>query len=136
MQVVLPIDDFLFELFPAYRDSSDVEALKQEVSRYYTYGSYQPSVSLQDGLIIIDIDSLLITAKSEAFRNIVSLCEKGKYEQAKKVLMPLLQKNPTNSEYHRIYGQILSDEGDQEEAINVLIDALRWDSKNLHALLM
>jgi hypothetical protein len=25
-------------------------------------------------------------------------------------------------------GQIHSDEGDQEEAINCLIDALRWDS--------
>ncbi len=33
-------------------------------------------------------------------------------------------------------GQILSDEGDQEEAINCLIDALRWDSKNAWALLM
>lgn len=33
-------------------------------------------------------------------------------------------------------GQILSDEGDQEEAVNCLIDALRWDSKNGWALLM
>ena len=33
-------------------------------------------------------------------------------------------------------GQILSDEGNQEEAINYLIDALRWDSKNGWALLM
>ena len=33
-------------------------------------------------------------------------------------------------------GQILSDKGDQEEAINCLIDALRWDSKNGWALLM
>lgn len=33
-------------------------------------------------------------------------------------------------------GQILSDEGNQEEAINSLIDALRWDSKNGYALLM
>lgn len=33
-------------------------------------------------------------------------------------------------------GQILSDEGDQDEAINFLIDSLRWDSKNAWALLM
>jgi tetratricopeptide (TPR) repeat protein len=33
-------------------------------------------------------------------------------------------------------GQILSEEGDQEKAINCLIDALRWDSKNGWALLM
>ena len=45
------------------------------------------------------------------------------------MLNKLIEKNPTNSEYHRIMGQILSDEGDQEEAINCLIDALRWDPK-------
>lgn len=33
-------------------------------------------------------------------------------------------------------GQILSEEGDQDEAINYLIDSLRWDSKNSWALLM
>ncbi|RTY92035.1 hypothetical protein EKM01_05280 [Flavobacterium sp. RSP46] len=33
-------------------------------------------------------------------------------------------------------GQILSDEGNQEEAINCLIDALRWNPKNHWALLM
>jgi Flp pilus assembly protein TadD len=33
-------------------------------------------------------------------------------------------------------GQILSDEGDVEEAINSLIDALRWDPRNSFALLM
>jgi Flp pilus assembly protein TadD len=33
-------------------------------------------------------------------------------------------------------GQIYSDEGNQDEAINCLIDALRWDSKNGWALIM
>jgi len=33
-------------------------------------------------------------------------------------------------------GQIFSSEGDQEEAINSLIDALRWDATNAYAMLM
>ncbi len=33
-------------------------------------------------------------------------------------------------------GQILSDQGNQDEAINCLIDALRWNPKNHWALLM
>ena len=33
-------------------------------------------------------------------------------------------------------GQIRSDEGNQDEAIDCLIDALRWDSKNGWALMM
>lgn len=48
----------------------------------------------------------------------------------------LIEINPSLSEYHRILVQILSDEGDQDEAINCLIDALIWDSKNGWALLM
>ncbi|MHB1195630.1 MAG: tetratricopeptide repeat protein [Lutibacter sp.] len=66
----------------------------------------------------------------------MALCEKGNYAEAKPILTKLIEQNPTNSEYHRIMGQILSDEGDREEAINCLIDALRWDSKNGWALLM
>ena len=66
----------------------------------------------------------------------MTLCEKGRYEEAKPILKQLIDKNPTNSEYHRIMGQILSDEGNQEEVINSLIDALRWDSKNGWDLLM
>ncbi|MBK8669134.1 MAG: hypothetical protein IPN89_06580 [Saprospiraceae bacterium] len=61
---------------------------------------------------------------------------KGKYADAKPILKKLIEKNPAISEYHRIMGQILSDEGDQDEAINCLIDSLRWDSKNGWALLM
>ncbi len=52
------------------------------------------------------------------------------------MLEKLIKKNPTVSEYHRILGQIYSDEGRQEDAINCLIDALRWDPKNTHALTM
>ncbi|MFN0048086.1 MAG: tetratricopeptide repeat protein [Cytophagales bacterium] len=70
------------------------------------------------------------------YNKVVALCERGKYAEAKPLLSKLIEKNPTNSEYHRIMGQVLSDEGHQEEAINCLIDSLRWDSKNGWALLM
>jgi Tfp pilus assembly protein PilF len=82
------------------------------------------------------VDSSAIIAQDADYRKVVSFCEKGKYSEAKPLLQKLIEKNPTNSEYHRIMGQILSDEGNQEEAINHLIDALRWDSKNGWALLM
>ena len=48
----------------------------------------------------------------------------------------MIEKNPTNSEYHRILGKIYSDEGNQELAIDTLIDALRWNPKNTHGLTM
>jgi tetratricopeptide (TPR) repeat protein len=87
-------------------------------------------------LVKIEIDTPAIISQDLDYKKILSLCENGKFAEAKPILKKLIGKNPTNSEYHRIMGQILSDEGDQEEAINCLIDALRWDSKNGWALLM
>ncbi len=84
----------------------------------------------------IDIDTPTILSQEADYHKTVALCEKGKYPEAKQILENLIHKNPANSEYHRIMGQILSEEGDQDGAINCLIDALRWDSKNGWALLM
>ncbi|HRA73625.1 MAG TPA: tetratricopeptide repeat protein, partial [Flavobacterium sp.] len=75
-------------------------------------------------------------AQDADYRKTVALCERGNYQEAKPILQNLIANNPTNSEFHRIMGQILSDEGQQDEAINCLIDALRWDSRNHWALLM
>ena len=93
-------------------------------------------MTIEDGWVKIKIDTPTIISQEADYKKTVALCEKGKYSEAKPILKKLIEKNPTNSEYHRIMGQILSDEGDQEEAINCLIDALRWDSKNGWALLM
>src|SRR5690606_25150806 len=106
------------------------------IQEFYTYGPYKPKVSIRDNWIKIDIDTPTIVFQDGDYKKVIALCEKGKYSDAKPILKNLISKNPTISEYHRIMGQILSDEGDQEEAINCLIDALRWDSKNGWALLM
>ncbi|WP_462254984.1 tetratricopeptide repeat protein [Ferruginibacter sp.] len=107
-----------------------------ELENYYTYGPFKPKVTIDNEWVTIQIDTPTIISQEAGYRKTVALCEKGKYAEAKPILKDLIQKNPTNSEYHRIMGQILSDEGDQEEAINCLIDSLRWDSKNGWALLM
>jgi tetratricopeptide (TPR) repeat protein len=93
-------------------------------------------VTIENGWVTVDIDTSSILAQEADYRKTIAFCEKGHYSEAKPILQKLIAQNPTNSEYHRIKGQILSDEGDQEEAINCLIDALRWDSKNAYALLM
>ena len=78
----------------------------------------------------------MILSQDTNLKKAVRLCEQGKFSEAKPILKTLIAQNPSHSEYHRILGQILSDEGHQDEAINCLIDALRWDSKNGYALLM
>ncbi|EOQ90737.1 tetratricopeptide repeat protein [Leptospira yanagawae serovar Saopaulo str. Sao Paulo = ATCC 700523] len=56
------------------------------------------------------------------YRKIVSLCEKGKFEEAERLLIPIVNQYPTNSEFHRLLGQIFSELGKQDQAI----DSLPW----------
>jgi len=135
MQIIHKIDDFLFIIFPGISDG-DTAALISHLTEYYTYGPFKPKVTIKEGWVIIDIDTPTILSQDNDYQKVVALCEKGKYSEAKPILNKLIEQNPTNSVFHRIKGQVLSDEGKNEEAIDCLIDALRWDSKNSAALVM
>ncbi|MEI7676407.1 MAG: tetratricopeptide repeat protein [Bacteroidales bacterium] len=86
--------------------------------------------------VLVDIDTSKIIAQEKEFNRVVAFCEKGQFREAKPILQNLIKQNPTHSDSYRIMGQILSDEGNQDEAVDYLIDALRWDAKNGWALLM
>ena len=136
MQIIHKIDDFLFTIFPELTGGGSNILIINELTNFYTYGPYKPKVTIDTNWVKIEIDTPSILSQEADYKKTIALCEKGKYSEAKPILKILIEKNPTNSEYHRIMGQILSDEGDQDEAINCLIDALRWDPKNGWALLM
>lgn len=135
MIIIHPINDFLFTLFPEV-ETGNVEKLKEALLRYYSYGPFVPKIEVKDDAVLVDVDVSAIVAQDGEFQKAVTLCEKGKYDEAKPILTKLIEKNPTNSEFHRIMGQIHSDEGRQDDAIDYLIDALRWNPKNGWALLM
>lgn len=137
MVIIHKIDDFLFNLFPASKEGDkDLSTLKEAITSFYTFGPYKPKVEIENDLVTIEIDTSAITSQKADFDAAVKHCEAGKYNKAKPILEKLIRKNPTVSEYHRILGQIYSDEGRHDDAINCLIDALRWDPKNTHALTM
>jgi tetratricopeptide (TPR) repeat protein len=135
MLIVHPIDDFLYTIFPDLIGGGN-DLIVSTLEKYYTFGPYKPIVTIDSNCVKIEIDTSTIFSQDSDYKKVVALCENGKYTDAKPILKKLIEKNPAISEYHRIMGQILSDEGDQEEAINCLIDSLRWDSKNGWALLM
>jgi len=135
MQIIHKIDNFLYTIFPKVIQG-DQQSLFNAIQDFYTYGPYKPKVTIDNDFVCIEIDTPTILAQDIDYQKVISFCERSKYTDAKPILKKLIEMNPANSEYHRIMGQILSDEGDQEEAINCLIDALRWDSKNGWALLM
>jgi tetratricopeptide (TPR) repeat protein len=129
------IDAFLYAIFPQTKGLSVAE-LERFFVEYYSSGIYKPSITIENELIEVTIDEKTILEHTKEYELVVRLCEQGKYGEARPLLQKLIQENPKISEYYRIYGQILSDEGDQKEAINYLIDALRWDNTNGFAMMM
>ena len=137
MTIIHKVSEFLGELFPRYKESGYNEnVLKEELTQYYTFSIYRPIIEIKDGFVTVTIDTHRIASEVDEYKAVVRLCEQGQYENAKPRLQTLIQQNPTNSEYHRILGQIYSDEGDQELAVDSLIDALRWNPKNTYGLTM
>lgn len=134
MTIIFKIDDFLFEIFPVKK--GNLKELEDFLKRFYTEGPFEPKVEITEDFVKIEIDTKRIDEDKKSYQKLVELCDKGEFSKAKPLAKELIDKSPNVSEYHRILGQILSDEGDQEEAINCLIDALRWNPKNEWALLM
>ncbi|SHH18828.1 Flp pilus assembly protein TadD, contains TPR repeats [Flavobacterium micromati] len=135
MQITHKINDFFFTLFPNLI-SDNKEVIIAAMKKQYTYGPFVPTVTLQEDLVKIDVDTETILTQDADYNKTVALCDEGKFDDARVTLEKLIDKNPTNSEFHRILGQIHSEQGDQNEAINALIDSLRWNSSNGWALMM
>ena len=134
MTIILPLNPFTYSLFPVEQNS--IEQLKSYLSSYYTIGPFEPKLEVSENEVTITVNTSKYLEDKSAYEELVSLCENGNYNKAKPLAEQLIQKSPSVSEYHRILGQILSDQGDQDDAINCLIDALRWNPSNKFALLM
>lgn len=129
------INNFLFEIFPELASKSNAEMI-QYMKDYYAVGIFKPEVKIVENNLVIEIDQKRHQQELIDYQNVVNLCNQNNFEQAKPLLNKLIEQNPTQSEYHRIMGQVLSEEGEQDLAIDYLIDALRWDAKNNYALIM
>jgi hypothetical protein len=134
MTIIFKVDHFLFELFPV--EQNNFEELEKFLKNFYTEGPFEPKIELNDKLVTIEIDTTRIHEDTPRYKKLVTLCENGDLARAKILAKELISNTPNVSEYHRILGQIYSDEGFQDQAINCLIDALRWNPKNEWALLM
>lgn len=134
MTIIHAISDFLYNLFEVKQGNT--QQLETAIKEYYSYAGHEPEVIFNGDLITININIEKIQSHEADFNKAVRLCETGQFAKAVPILHKLIDQNPTFSEYHRNLGQAFSMMGDNEKAINSLIDALRWDPKNNYALLM
>jgi tetratricopeptide (TPR) repeat protein len=138
MTYFLLIDSFFFKLFPDLKDViNDHQRIITGVSEHFRAIGINANVRMtNDDLIQIDLSSNISTEDEKQFKKVTSLCERQKYDSATAELNSLIAKNPSISEYYRVRGQIQSETGNDDEAINDLIEALRLDPNNSWALIM
>ncbi|MCR5888343.1 tetratricopeptide repeat protein [Hymenobacter sp. J193] len=137
MTIHHPLNDFLYSLFPeAQAFGQNPEQLVDHLTDFYTFGPYRPRVTIKGDVVEVKIDTKAIQAQQAEYQKVLHLCEAGQFRQALPRLQQLIGQNPTVSEYHRVLGQVLSELGQPDDALDALIDALRWDPRNGYALIM
>ncbi len=135
MKIYIRKDDFLKVIFKNINIENENELLN-ELVQYYTINDEKPKISIENDIITIELSYNKIIKNEIDFKRAIQFCDNNEFEKAKPIIEKLLNKYPKISELHRIYGQILSEENEQNKAIDHLIEALRWDPKNLWALIM
>jgi tetratricopeptide (TPR) repeat protein len=137
MTIIHQVNDFLYSLFPETElFGQDPARLAEYLTDFYTYGPYRPKVTVDSNVVTVQLDTKAIANQQAEYNKVVKMCQEGQFKQALPRLRKLIEQNPTVSEYHRVLGQVLSETGDQEGALNALVDALRWDPRNSYALIM
>lgn len=133
MKIIIPIE-VLSLLFPDTK--GDLELLKKEIKNFYIVGSTEPKIDIRNDIFHISIDIKNLELEQGKYNKLLSLCENEQYEEAESLAFELIKEFPTVSEYYRILGQVQSEMGNSKQAIDSLIDALRWNPENVWALLM
>lgn len=134
MTIRIPLTTILYELFPEAK--GEREGLLAAMRAYYTVRGVAPEVTLEGNEVVLKVDAERIIGREKLFREALNLCETGRFPEGRVKLLALVAEDPTHSEYHRMLGQVAAELGEPDTAIDHLIDALRWDPKNKHALTM
>ena len=70
------------------------------------------------------------------FTQAATACEKKDFNTARKILDDIVKTYPLESEPYRLLGQIEYEEGNDDKAIDLLIECLKNDPKNLWGLIL
>jgi len=85
MQIIPPINEFFSTIFPDVA-VGDADSLIQTLREYYTLRTALPTVRIENNSAIIEVDTTGALSNDTDYCRAVSLCEKGKYSQAKPIL--------------------------------------------------
>lgn len=124
---------FLKSLYSDIDINNDQELIKAISA---SYSPLVPEIIIEGELVTVQLPDKGQHKMPNEFFYATDLCTKGKYHDAIPILEKLISQNPSESEYHRNLAQAHEEIGNYQNAIDHLIDALKWDPRNHWALLL
>lgn len=117
-------------------EAKDPTELKEKLVEYFTIDGFKAEVIVDGDWVIVRVDEQEIKEAEKRFEGITSLCDKGKFNDAKTAIKEFLKSYPRYSDAYRVLAQIYMQDGLIEDAINTNIEALRCNPRNGWALLL
>lgn len=117
-------------------EAKDPTELKEKLVEYFTIDGFKAEVIVDGDWVIVRVDEQEIQEAEKRFEGITSLCDKGKFNDAKTAIKEFLKSYPRYSDAYRVLAQIYMQDGLIEDAINTNIEALRCNPRNGWALLL
>jgi tetratricopeptide (TPR) repeat protein len=112
------------------------DALAMFLRERYSLGAYLPEVQIENDPIHNRIDEVEADLTNYESQQIVRLADNPQYDITKNMTTAAIEKGTAHSDIYRIYGQSMFGQGSFEEALDQLIDALRWNPENVAALII
>lgn len=97
---------------------------------------YSAEVTIDGDYVKVKVDQKDLEQSQQEFNEITALCEKRQFKEAHSRLEQFLKKHSRHSEGYRILAQMEMEAGNIDKAIDIDIEALRCDPKNIWALIL
>lgn len=97
---------------------------------------YSAEVTIDGDYVKVKVDQKDLEQSQQEFNEITALCEKRQFKEAHSRLELFLKKHSRHSEGYRILAQMEMEAGNIDKAIDIDIEALRCDPKNIWALIL
>lgn len=112
------------------------EELRDKLLAYYTVDGYSAEVTIDGDFVKVKVDQKDLEQSQKEFNEITALCEKRQFKEAHSRLELFLKKHSRHSEGYRILAQMEMEAGNIDKAIDIDIEALRCNPKNIWALIL
>jgi tetratricopeptide (TPR) repeat protein len=129
MDIIYNLDDLAF-------DAKDVEDLRNKIEEYFTLDGISAKVEINGNTVHVHFSEDDYVQAEKEFERIATLCENGKFAEAESSIDVFISKHPRHSEAYRLKSQIVRQNGDANKAMDICIEALRCNPRNLWALML